>query len=314
MAPAVSRTAPETVRIDWTTAVRCDSIDVCKVVNSDRTSRSQPPPGPRREHAQDCRTAASATAADAHKAIPEHLFRTPRHGATPVPRRAGTGTCLSAPSCSTLDRSSRSRVSAADTATWPPSTSVTLDVPRGTILGVIGPSGSGKTTLIRMLTGTLEPTGGGLSVLGQQPRKFTRQAREQLGYMPQHFVLYEELTTAGKRRRSSRRCSVCCGPSAAGASTQVLKLVDLWEVRDRRARQLSGGMQRRLELACALVHDPRAAVRRRADRRARPDAARDGVGRVPPTARHRPHAGRDDPDTSAKPSIATPSPSWRAAD
>ncbi|MBV8716565.1 MAG: ATP-binding cassette domain-containing protein, partial [Chloroflexi bacterium] len=71
---------------------------------------------------------------------------------------------------------------------------VSLHVPRGTILGVIGPSGSGKTTLIRMLTGTLEPSDGELLVLGEQPRKFKRHTREQLGYMPQHFVLYDELT------------------------------------------------------------------------------------------------------------------------
>src|SRR5437870_2822362 len=51
---------------------------------------------------------------------------------------------------------------------------ITLRVPRGTILGVIGPSGSGKTTLIRMLVGTLEPTGGRVEVLGQHPRKFGR--------------------------------------------------------------------------------------------------------------------------------------------
>ena len=57
-------------------------------------------------------------------------------------------------------------------------------------------SGSGKTTLIRMLTGTLEPTDGKLMVLGQVPRKFTRHAREKIGYMPQHFVLYEELTAS----------------------------------------------------------------------------------------------------------------------
>src|SRR5207245_1150237 len=71
---------------------------------------------------------------------------------------------------------------------------VTLRVPTGTILGIIGPSGSGKTTLIRMLTGTLEPTEGSLSVLGEHPRKFKRHTREQIGYMPQHFVLYDELT------------------------------------------------------------------------------------------------------------------------
>src|SRR5947199_9141390 len=71
---------------------------------------------------------------------------------------------------------------------------VTLNVPQGTILGVIGPSGSGKTTMIRMLTGTLEPTAGKLSVLGQNPRKFNRHTRESIGSMPQHFVLYDELT------------------------------------------------------------------------------------------------------------------------
>src|ERR687888_1351103 len=73
---------------------------------------------------------------------------------------------------------------------------VTLEVPRGAILGVIGPSGSGKTTLIRMLTGTLVPTSGELRVLGEEPRRFRRHTRERIGYMPQHFVLYEELTAA----------------------------------------------------------------------------------------------------------------------
>jgi len=132
---------------------------------------------------------------------------------------------------------------------------VSLSVPRGTILGVIGPSGSGKTTLIRMLTGTLAPTEGSLSVLGEHPRKFRRRTREKLGYMPQHFVLYDELTAYENvsfvaalfgllwRKRKQR-------------VKHMLTLLDLWDARNRRARQLSGGMQRRLELACAMVHDP----------------------------------------------------------
>ena len=132
---------------------------------------------------------------------------------------------------------------------------ISLSVPAGTILGVIGPSGSGKTTVIRMLTGTLEPTEGTLRVLGEDPRHFRRRTRERIGYMPQHFVLYDELTAAEnvsfvaslfgllwfRRRRRVR---------------EVLQLVGLWPERNRRARQLSGGMQRRLELACALVHEP----------------------------------------------------------
>ena len=132
---------------------------------------------------------------------------------------------------------------------------VSLEVQRGTIVGVIGPSGSGKTTLIRMLTGTLEPTGGKVTVLGENPRRFRRRTREQIGYMPQNFVLYPELTAAenvafvaslfgllwNRRRRRVR---------------EVLELVELWDERNRRAERLSGGMQRRLELACALVHEP----------------------------------------------------------
>jgi ABC-2 type transport system ATP-binding protein len=132
---------------------------------------------------------------------------------------------------------------------------VTLEVPAGTILGVIGPSGSGKTTLIRMLTGTLEPTSGTLSVLGEHPRKFKRSTREKLGYMPQHFVLYDELTA---RENLSFVASLfgLLWPQRGRRVKRLLMLLELWEARNRRARQLSGGMQRRLELACALVHNP----------------------------------------------------------
>jgi ABC-2 type transport system ATP-binding protein len=132
---------------------------------------------------------------------------------------------------------------------------ISLRVPEGTILGLIGPSGSGKTTAIRTLTGGLEPTSGRVRVLGEDPRHFHRRTRERIGYSPQQFVLYQDLTAAENvhfigslfgmlwRRRRHR-------------VTEVLELVGLADARDRRASQLSGGMQRRLELACALVHEP----------------------------------------------------------
>ena len=132
---------------------------------------------------------------------------------------------------------------------------LSLTVPTGTILGVIGPSGSGKTTTVRMLTGALSPTEGEVRVLGEDPRRFRRQTRERIGYMPQQFTLYPDLTT---------RENVDFVASLFGVlwrtrhrrSREVLELVDLWDVRGRRAGALSGGMQRRLELACALVHNP----------------------------------------------------------
>ena len=133
---------------------------------------------------------------------------------------------------------------------------ITFQVPlAGTILGIIGPSGSGKTTAVRMLTGALRPTSGEIRVLGEDPSRFRRSTRERIGYLPQSFSLYPELTVRENVnfvaslfgmlwRRRRRRVN------------EVLELVDLAQVRNRRAGRLSGGMQRRLELACALVNEP----------------------------------------------------------
>jgi len=111
---------------------------------------------------------------------------------------------------------------------------IDLEVPRGTILGVIGPSGAGKTTTIRMVAGAIRPTGGEIRVLGVEPRRFRRRDRERIGYMPQHFTLYEDLTAGEnvdfvaslfgllwlRRRRRVR---------------EVLKVVGLWDARKQRA-------------------------------------------------------------------------------
>ena len=130
-----------------------------------------------------------------------------------------------------------------------------MEVPAGAVVGVVGPSGSGKTTTIRMITGSLAPTAGTVEVLGERPGKLSRRTRERIGYLPQIFSMYPDLSVLENvdfaatlyglllwRRYRRRRA--------------VLELVDLWDVRGRRAGQLSGGMKRRLELAAALVHEP----------------------------------------------------------
>jgi len=130
-----------------------------------------------------------------------------------------------------------------------------LEIPAGSVTGLIGPSGSGKTTTIRMMTGSLAPTAGEVQVLGEPPGRFRRRTRERIGYMPQQFSLYPDLTVGENvdfaaslyglvlwRRWRRRRA--------------VLQLLELWPVRGRRAGRLSGGMKRRLELAAALVHQP----------------------------------------------------------
>jgi ABC-2 type transport system ATP-binding protein len=132
---------------------------------------------------------------------------------------------------------------------------LTLQVEPGTILGLIGPSGSGKTTTIRMLTGTLEPSEGEIRVGGQDPRRFTRGLRERIAYMPQLFSLYTDLTA----EENVGFVAALYGISWFGRSGKIrraLEIVDLWDARRRRAGDLSGGMQRRLDLACAIVHEP----------------------------------------------------------
>jgi ABC-2 type transport system ATP-binding protein len=132
---------------------------------------------------------------------------------------------------------------------------LTFDVHPGTILGVVGPSGSGKTTTIRMLTGTLGRTSGDIAVSGEDPMRFSRRVRGTLAYMPQQFSLYEDLSAQENVGFVAALYGI--GPfRRSGRITRALEIVDLLDARHVLARDLSGGMQRRLELACALVHDP----------------------------------------------------------
>ena len=132
---------------------------------------------------------------------------------------------------------------------------LSFEVERGTIFGIVGPSGGGKTTTMRMLLGVLRPTSGELTVLDREPHRFRRRDRERLGYMPQHFVLFPELSV----HENLDFAASVYGMSWFGRGKRlrrVLDLVELWDVRKRTAAQLSGGMQRRLQLACTLVHNP----------------------------------------------------------
>ncbi|MCC7371564.1 MAG: ABC transporter ATP-binding protein [Chloroflexi bacterium] len=132
---------------------------------------------------------------------------------------------------------------------------LSFEVKGGTIFGVIGPSGCGKTTTMRLLLGVLRPTSGDLRVLGRAPHKFRRRERERLGYMPQQFVLFPELSVS----ENLGFAASIYGMAFFGRGKRIrraLELVELWDARNRPAGQLSGGMQRRLELAATLVHNP----------------------------------------------------------
>jgi ABC-2 type transport system ATP-binding protein len=129
-----------------------------------------------------------------------------------------------------------------------------MQVPRGTIFGFVGPSGCGKTTTVRLLTGFYKPTSGTLRVLGKNPADFLKSDREKIGYLIQQFVLYPELTIWENLNFAASLFGV--GVFRWRHLNKLLDFVELKGDKHKLARDLSGGMKRRLSLAAALVHKP----------------------------------------------------------
>lgn len=132
---------------------------------------------------------------------------------------------------------------------------LSLAVHEGEIFGLIGPSGSGKSTAIHLFCGHLRPSGGEVRVLGQDPVRFTAATRRRIGYMPQGFIFYPDLTVAQNVAFAAGLYGLPEWRSRQRIKA-TLQLVELWDARDRAVRAVSGGMQRRVALAAALVHDP----------------------------------------------------------
>ena len=131
---------------------------------------------------------------------------------------------------------------------------ITLDVPQGGIFGFIGPSGCGKTTTVRLLIGNYEATEGDIDVLAKSPGDFTSDDQRRIGYMPQLFILYPELTVWENLNFAA---SIYGYPMDRDERLhELLDLVELTGHENKLARNISGGMQRRLSLASTLVHQP----------------------------------------------------------
>ena len=129
-----------------------------------------------------------------------------------------------------------------------------IDVPVGSIYGFLGPNGTGKTTTIRMLCGLLTPDAGEGTCLGLDIRRDARAIRRDLGYMPQRFGLYEDLTILENLEFVARLYGME-RPKAAAA--EAVDRLGLGGRAGQLAGQLSGGWKQRLSLASCILHQPR---------------------------------------------------------
>jgi ABC-2 type transport system ATP-binding protein len=129
-----------------------------------------------------------------------------------------------------------------------------LEVEKGRIVALIGPSGSGKTTTVRLMAGLLAPDSGSISVLGQDPTRFTSRTRARIGYMAQDSVFFPDLTL---RENLNFAASLFGVPLRRRPRVnQMVELLDLGGPIDRLLRDVSGGEKRRLSLAATLIHRP----------------------------------------------------------
>jgi ABC-2 type transport system ATP-binding protein len=132
---------------------------------------------------------------------------------------------------------------------------VDLSVKAGEIFGFLGPNGAGKTTTVRILCGLMTPTSGKAVVVGYDVAREPEEVKQRIGYMPQSYGLYDDLTVEENLDFFGSVYRVLSEEKRKRAD-DVLQLVRLEEVRKQFAGQLSGGMKRRLSLAVALVHNP----------------------------------------------------------
>jgi ABC-2 type transport system ATP-binding protein len=128
-----------------------------------------------------------------------------------------------------------------------------LSVGRGEVFGLVGPNGAGKTTLIKGLVGALRPSGGTARVIGLNPLEDRAELRQRIGYMPQSPALYEDLTARGNVGFFGAAHRT---PDLKKKVDEVMHFTDLLRRADDPVHTFSGGMKRRVSLACALVHRP----------------------------------------------------------
>ncbi len=136
---------------------------------------------------------------------------------------------------------------------------INLEIPSG-MFGLLGPNGAGKSTLMRILVALMEPSSGEIEMYGCNLLKERREVRRILGYLPQDFRFFAKYKVIEFLDYAARLSGMNNGKVRKKAVADMLEKVGLYEVRERYAANLSGGMKRRLGIAQALIHEPKVII------------------------------------------------------
>jgi ABC-2 type transport system ATP-binding protein len=133
---------------------------------------------------------------------------------------------------------------------------VSFTASKGTVFGLLGPNGAGKSTTINCISGLLQPTSGHVSVAGFDVQKQPKDAKKSLGIVPQELALYEDLPAIDNLRYWGKAYGLR-GSSLESRVKEVLETIGLGDRAKDLPKTFSGGMKRRLNFGCGIVHQPR---------------------------------------------------------
>ena len=134
-----------------------------------------------------------------------------------------------------------------------------LDIYEGDVLGLLGPNGAGKTTTIKMLCGLLDPDGGAIQILGKKQTSRNLSLRHHIGLVTQEITVFNELSAKENLEYFGSLYGLR-GKTLQANVEEMLKFVGLTDRKNDKPNTFSGGMQRRLNIACALVHKPKLVI------------------------------------------------------
>ena len=132
---------------------------------------------------------------------------------------------------------------------------INLNIEQGEIYGFLGPNGAGKSTTISMICSLIHPTDGDIEIMGTNIKKDSREIKKKIGLVPQNIALYKDFT-AYENIKFFAELYGLKGAMLKQRINEALEFTGLMDVKDKKAKTYSGGMQRRLNIACALVHKP----------------------------------------------------------